>query len=289
MRELDLPHMSCFSHTLQLATGEALGDEPISKPIARCKKLVGWFRRSVLAHDALMRLQKQAGQQPLNVVQDVETRWNSTQPLCISKAKRTISGALIRQFQMGKENVQVLAASSLNPQIRARPFSDEQKGLVTAHFTEKMAAIDGTQVKSGKDCENEDDDVSFFIGEMFPCVVDDSPEAEIEMYLTEALCKTPALAWWRMNQAQYPRLAKIVRDLLCVPATSTPSERIVSVAGNTVVPKRVSLDSSTVDELVFLNSALSIKGKLNIGPNVAYTAEPAATVVSRLNRKLKLW
>ena len=182
---------------------------------------------------------------------------------------------------MGKENVQVLAASSLNPQIRARPFSDEQKGLVTAHFTEKMAAIDGTQVKSGKDCENEDDDMSFFIGEMFPCVVDDSPEAEIEMYLTEAPCKTPALAWWRMNQAKYPRLAKIVRDLLCVPATSTPSERIFSVAGNTVVPKRTSLDSSTVDELVFLNSALSVKGKLNIGPNVASTAEPAATVVSR--------
>ena len=47
--------------------------------------------------------------------------------------------------------------------------------------------------------------------------------------------------------------------MLCIPATSTPSERVFSAAGNTVVKKRACLDSETVDELVFLHSSLSKK------------------------------
>ena len=39
-----------------------------------------------------------------------------------------------------------------------------------------------------------------------------------------------ALAWWKMQEKLLPVLSIIARRLLCVPATSAPSERVFSVA-----------------------------------------------------------
>nr|XP_055027769.1 zinc finger BED domain-containing protein 4-like [Misgurnus anguillicaudatus] len=62
------------------------------------------------------------------------------------------------------------------------------------------------------------------------------------------------LEWWACNGHQFPRLSKLAKSCLAVPATSTPSERIFSLAGNTVTRQRSSLHPSHVDALVFLNA-----------------------------------
>uniref|UniRef100_A0A3P9IHA7 HAT C-terminal dimerisation domain-containing protein n=1 Tax=Oryzias latipes TaxID=8090 RepID=A0A3P9IHA7_ORYLA len=61
------------------------------------------------------------------------------------------------------------------------------------------------------------------------------------------------LAWWRDNQARFPLLSKVARKYLTVCATSTPSERVFSVAGNIVTPLRSSLKPDKVNMLVFLS------------------------------------
>ena len=62
------------------------------------------------------------------------------------------------------------------------------------------------------------------------------------------------LNWWADNEDRFPRLAKLSKSYLAIPATSTPSERIFSLAGNTVTRQRSSLHPSHVDVLVFLNA-----------------------------------
>ena len=62
------------------------------------------------------------------------------------------------------------------------------------------------------------------------------------------------LAWWAQNEGRYPRLAKLSKIYLAIPATSTPSERVFSLAGNTVTRQRSSLHPSHVNTLVFLNA-----------------------------------
>ncbi|CAM4503155.1 unnamed protein product [Leuciscus chuanchicus] len=49
------------------------------------------------------------------------------------------------------------------------------------------------------------------------------------------------LQWWARNHDNFPRLAKLCKRYLAVPATSTPSERIFSLAGNTISRLRASL------------------------------------------------
>ncbi|CAM4652576.1 unnamed protein product [Leuciscus chuanchicus] len=70
------------------------------------------------------------------------------------------------------------------------------------------------------------------------------------------------LKWWAQNEGSFPRLAKLAKSYLAVPATSTPSERIFSLAGNTVTRQRSSLHPSHVDALVFLNA--NRKGNVNL-------------------------
>ena len=61
--------------------------------------------------------------------------------------------------------------------------------------------------------------------------------------------KENPLTWWKKNAAHYPTLAKLAKSLLCIPATSTPSERLFSAAGNIASKKRASLSPEHVDML----------------------------------------
>lgn len=62
------------------------------------------------------------------------------------------------------------------------------------------------------------------------------------------------LTWWKTNQEKFPTLAKLAKSFLCIPGTSTPSERLFSAAGNIVCKKRASLSPEHVNMLTFLHS-----------------------------------
>jgi hypothetical protein len=63
------------------------------------------------------------------------------------------------------------------------------------------------------------------------------------------------LLWWKTHASQFPQLAKLARRVLCVPATSAPSERIFSIAGLIARQKRNRLAPETVALLVHLRNA----------------------------------
>lgn len=59
-------------------------------------------------------------------------------------------------------------------------------------------------------------------------------QAEIDSYCKEALVSLSAcpLKWWRDNAGRYPILSSLAKTYLCIPATSVPSERVFSIAGD---------------------------------------------------------
>ncbi len=84
---------------------------------------------------------------------------------------------------------------------------------------------------------------------------------ELARYLQEETIDTSddPLAWWWNNEARYPLLATVAKRYLCICATSTPSERVFSAAGNIVTPIRSSLKPDKVNMLVFLAKNLKSK------------------------------
>nr|XP_039270001.1 zinc finger BED domain-containing protein 4-like [Styela clava] len=62
------------------------------------------------------------------------------------------------------------------------------------------------------------------------------------------------LIWWKENENLFPNLVKLVQEYLGIPATSMPSERVFSVAGNTATELKSSLTGFHVEALVFLKA-----------------------------------
>lgn len=77
---------------------------------------------------------------------------------------------------------------------------------------------------------------------------------EINLYLQneEIPIEDNPLRWWKDNAPLYKILSLIARDTLLIPATSVPSERVFSKAGEIVFAKRSSLCSKNIDVLIFL-------------------------------------
>ncbi|KAF0039287.1 hypothetical protein F2P81_007522 [Scophthalmus maximus] len=88
-------------------------------------------------------------------------------------------------------------------------------------------------------------------------------EDEIRRYRAEnpaGLNENP-LTWWRSNEGEYPLLARLAKQYVCVPGTSIASERVFSTAGDIVTAQRSCLTPNHVDELLFLHKNLTISEK----------------------------
>ena len=77
-------------------------------------------------------------------------------------------------------------------------------------------------------------------------------KAEVARYSGELLIQKNPLCWWKENAFRYPILSHLARKYLAIPATSVPSERAFSSAGNIVSVKRSCLQPESVNMLVFL-------------------------------------
>ena len=64
------------------------------------------------------------------------------------------------------------------------------------------------------------------------------------------------LAWWKTNEIRFPTLAKLARVYLAIPATSAPSERVFSKAGQVIGQLRSKLSPSTASMIIFMKSNL---------------------------------
>ena len=62
----------------------------------------------------------------------------------------------------------------------------------------------------------------------------------------------PIKWWFNVGKTQFPMLFAGAQKYQCMTATSVPSERVFSTAGNVITKKRASLGTQLVNELVTL-------------------------------------
>uniref|UniRef100_A0AAZ1XPQ9 HAT C-terminal dimerisation domain-containing protein n=1 Tax=Oreochromis aureus TaxID=47969 RepID=A0AAZ1XPQ9_OREAU len=86
-----------------------------------------------------------------------------------------------------------------------------------------------------------------------------SLDVQIQEYRTmklELSSQQNILQWWNSNSSQFPALSNLARFVLCIPATSAPSERAFSLCGRILEERRSVLKPSSVSDILFLHGNL---------------------------------
>ena len=84
--------------------------------------------------------------------------------------------------------------------------------------------------------------------------LEEKVKREIDAYekLPRADVELDPLKWWRVHASTHPILAMLVKKYLCIPASSSASQRVFSTSGNIVSKKWSRLKPHKVNMLVFL-------------------------------------
>ncbi len=97
------------------------------------------------------------------------------------------------------------------------------------------------------------------------------PHSELSLFLREPILPmtyedgtfTNPLDWWRVNATKFSLVAKLAMQILEIPATSAPAERVFSVAGITIANDQARLLPENANKLLFLREALVTVNKNN--------------------------
>lgn len=339
-------NISCFAHSLQLVVGKALDIAEVKNLVNKCSSVVGHFKHSTVACNALKLKQQQLNLPEHKLIQAVKTRWNSVyfmlqrlmeqreavtavlgdrnftsrqhtilyemtvlewetiseitgilhpfqvsttllssettptlsiiHPLIKSLLNNFLTGdnsensGLIRQIKTTLEtelkrrfkvNNPVAGVEDICTFLDPRYKNQERVAGIIAKVKRHLQDVINVEnetctVQQLKTRNPEEGAKATALSILFP---EDSQVgcsmSELDNYAQEQAIKkyNCPLTWWQTHQDTYPKLSLLARKYLSIPATSTPSERIFSTAGNIVSAKRNCLDPKNVNKLIFLN------------------------------------
>ncbi|XP_065138382.2 E3 SUMO-protein ligase ZBED1-like [Paramisgurnus dabryanus] len=246
--------LQCFGHRLHLAIETAMKDDRIQRAVGVCKRIVSAFSYSWKKRRDLAIVQNDLGLPKHVLTTEMPTRWGSRQMMIkrVLEQERAISQLLkadkkSRHLVLSWQDVDVLEEIVLL--IKAQ--QDTLSGAAGAAEAEPVPPPEEKRKKTLASFFKRQSTTS---NSTLAVPDDQSIRMELTVYLqtTEVDSDTDPLDWWRCHQTNFPRIAKLAQQYLCIPATSAPSERVFSTGGNIVTCHRAALKPDAVDRLVFL-------------------------------------
>ena len=166
---------------------------------------------------------------------------------------------------MNMEGNQLLASATIiDPRFKKIPFSDRNaaerviRQTVTEVSSHTPAGSTETDTTSSFDEPSTNSVWHFFdqqAAESARRPQSITALTEIQQYIKTPLLgrKEDPLLWWKANSHVYPTLTRSARKYLSILATSVPSERLFSVAGELISVKRNRIKPKNVNMFLFLN------------------------------------
>ena len=167
--------------------------------------------------------------------------------------------------EMNMEGNQLLASATIiDPRFKKIPFSDRNaaerviRQTVTEVSSHTPAGSTETDTTSSFDEPSTNSVWHFFdqqAAESARRPQSITALTEIQQYIKTPLLgrKEDPLLWWKANSHVYPTLTRSARKYLSILATSVPSERLFSVAGELISVKRNRIKPKNVNMFLFLN------------------------------------
>lgn len=153
-----------------------------------------------------------------------------------------------------------LVATFLDPRFKhfnwsTRDERNKAQSLVKRLYEELKINLTIPDDIEDRDREN-DGDGDFFheLEGNYSTQMNTEEDDEVIRYarLKDVRTKDDPLEWWLKNKSSFPVLAQLARKYLSTPATSVPSERLFSDAGNHISAKRTRLSPDLVNRILFL-------------------------------------
>ena len=175
----------------------------------------------------------------------------------LEKVKLDLYNAM--ELYWNKENEEVLISALLDPRIKSLGFIDNEeirnktKDLLKNKYDQlKADSLSTMPTTSPQLTSNQSSLFSIF-------KQNSTKEDEVAIYLSlpELDFNFDPFVWWCDHKERFPILSKLARIYLPIPATSTPSERLFSDAGNLLTAKRTHLNPELFNRLMFLKKNAS--------------------------------
>lgn len=110
--------------------------------------------------------------------------------------------------------------------------------------------------------ENSEEDLQYnlltwegfwYYGELCVTGIRNNGVFKCQVYASESHGPKYVLLWWKRQCQEFLRLSQLTRYVLCIPASSAPSERAFSICGRILEQRRINLKPSSVNDILFLH------------------------------------
>ena len=194
----------------------------------------------------------------------------------IKEVKKVIKSDLASRYQSTSIQKLMNVATYLDPRYKDLPFLDDvAKKMMIDDVQDELVNLDADSVETPvvsstvidldslemePPSKKQKGPVANLLGDLFEEQSDDAPlhcdkvAKELELYKTEKVLELDSdpLEWWNARKHHYPIMLRLVQRVFCFVATSVPSERLFSSAGNIITAKRSCLTPEHADQLIFL-------------------------------------
>ena len=198
----------------------------------------------------------------------------------LSGIKTKLIEQLDERFKLKKHKMDspMVMAAALDPRFRKLSFlSDEERHEVQRVLIEKISVCDDfIAAKVSQVIEPPAKRQKSVLHRLLGDEYEEGGSSvsisdEVEEYFQERPIrrKDDPFCWWKGNSNRFPHLSILAKKFLAIPATSTPSERVFSVAGIVVDRKRCALTPEMIDALVFLHKNSYLLGLAEKEPSIS--------------------
>ena len=184
---------------------------------------------------------------------------NKLDPPALKELKKKASA-----FIKDKFNPHILhkVAVFLNPwQKSMRALSNEDQELVLDYVNEEIKSLP-SKTEQAEEVPTPPAKKARYDDTFDDIVEEEDQISEVQAYQMQKVAPSEdkdVLGFWQGNESNFPALAAMARKVFAVMSTSSASERNFSLAGHVVSARRSSLKSSSVNNILFLNSAKRAK------------------------------
>ncbi|KAJ8309282.1 hypothetical protein KUTeg_014156 [Tegillarca granosa] len=181
-----------------------------------------------------------------------------------SKMISTLKHSIHSRLSVYENDDSFTIAAILDPRFKLRWCENEKVTKIIDLLKEKNnqiyapVSLDDNPVSPPCKKVKQDDFFSFMPSTSTPSrqrhISGKSANTEVDEYLDEPciLMSENPILYWQNNTCRFPNLAKLACQVLCIPATSAPVERMSSVAGKTFRPDRCRLGDKTFENLMMI-------------------------------------